>query len=339
MKNNLAMLLAAGLLLLGSARAQQLTHAEYFFDTDPGTGNGSPLSVTAADTLVFNGTVSAAGLADGFHFLHIRAKDSNGRWSLTERRVFFVQTIMPSGPLADAEYFFDMDPGPGNGTALSVTGGDTITFAGMLSAGALSAGFHFLHIRTRSSGGRWSLAERRVFYIEPVTAVPILTGAEYFVDTDPGFGNATPIAVTPGDTLDFTGALAIATTDTGTHVLYIRAVDASNRWSLYEPRNFLISLSAAVNSIPHASQAGLYQNYPNPFSRTTTVEYYLRKPGDVTFYIMDFLGRVVKEIHCPGTTPGMHSIVFDHSLLSEGHYFYKMVAGDFVETKRMILVN
>jgi hypothetical protein len=338
MKNLLVMLLAAGSLLF-SARAQQLTTAEYFFDTDPGVGNGTALSVTPGDTLNFSGTIPATGLADGFHLLHIRAKDSNGKWSLSERRTFLVQTIVPSGQLAEAEYFFDTDPGTGNGTALTVTGGDTISFTGFVPSGSLSPGFHSLIIRTRSADGRWSLYERRVFHIDPVPGViPMLVAAEYFVDTDPGFGSGTPISVTSGDSLDFTGALPVATVDTGSHILYIRAMDAMNRWSLYEPRTFQISLSAGLNNLPHAD-AGLFQNYPNPFSRTTTVEYYLKQPGDVTFYILDYLGRVVKEIRSTGHAPGMHTVTFDHLQLSAGNYFYKMVAGDFVDVKKMTLVN
>jgi hypothetical protein len=57
--------------------------------------------------------------------------------------VFFVRTVIPASPLNAAEYFFDTDPGVGNATALSVTGTDSLLFAGLIPSASLVPVFIF----------------------------------------------------------------------------------------------------------------------------------------------------------------------------------------------------
>src|SRR5882757_362177 len=98
MKRYLFMSVAA-VFLLCRVQAQQLNSAEYFFDTDPGKGSGTSLTVTTGDSILFTGNISSSGLTNGFHFLFIRAKDTNGKWSMFERRMFFVNTVATSAIL------------------------------------------------------------------------------------------------------------------------------------------------------------------------------------------------------------------------------------------------
>lgn len=316
-----------------------LSSAEYFIDTDPGSGNGTALTVTAGDSIMYSGNISSGALPDGFHFLYIRARDANGHWGIKERRMFFTRTIVTVTPLTSAEYFVDTDPGVGNGTALATTGSDSIVFTGNIPTTSLTTGFHFLYIRAKSTGGAWGMHERRMFYINsPPFNPPALTAAEYFVNVDPGFGNATPITVTGADSIVFSGPLAITDTATGFDSLYIRVRDLSGVWSLYEPRGFQITPGAYVHEID-GKNAALYQNYPNPFSNSTVIEFYLARGSDVNIYITDFTGRVVKTILYKDLSPGKHSMTLDDDELSEGYYFYRMVAGNFADTKQMILIK
>jgi hypothetical protein len=78
------------------------------------------------------------------------------------------------------------------------------------------------------------------------------------VNIDPGFGNATPIPVVGGDSINFNGVLALTDTASGFDSLYIRVKDASGVWSLYEPRGFQIAPDAYVQEIPAGSQATLF---------------------------------------------------------------------------------
>src|SRR5882724_8766395 len=107
--------LLAAILLFGYSKAQQLSAAEYFFDTDPGVGNGTALTVITGDSILFSGNIATVGLPVGFHFLYVRSKDVNNIWSLSERRLFYIAPVTTSATLVGSEYFFDTDPGIGNG--------------------------------------------------------------------------------------------------------------------------------------------------------------------------------------------------------------------------------
>ena len=113
---------------LGTAWAQTVSRAEYFFDTDPGVGNGTSIAITAGALVEVNAEIDLTGLAAGVHTLFVRTRDSNGRWSLTEGRTFLIQAtpVITTPTITAAEYFLDTDPGSGKGTSLTVTAGGTV---------------------------------------------------------------------------------------------------------------------------------------------------------------------------------------------------------------------
>jgi hypothetical protein len=84
---------------------------------------------------------------------------------------------------------------------------------------------------------------------------------------------------------------------------------------------------------------GLSQNYPNPFNPATKISFSLPKAGNVTLVVYDILGREVATIVNEFTTAGNHTIDFNASNLSSGVYLYKIQAGDFTETKKMMLIK
>jgi len=237
-------LLLAVMLAILPAHAQVITGSEYFFDTDPGVGNGTAVSVTSGDSVILSTTVPTTGLSSGFHKLYFRVQNINGEWSLYEGRTFYIQDALTpnTAQLTEAEYFFDTDPGVGNGTAFTVTPGDSIFFNTTVPTAALSNGFHKLYVRARNATGKWSLYEGRTFYIlnpgNPNTAQ--LTAAEYFYDSDPGVGNGTAITVTAGDSLLINTTLPTTGLGNGFHSLFIRVLNADGKWSLYEGRTFYI---------------------------------------------------------------------------------------------------
>lgn len=136
---------------------QQLSKFEYFFDTDPGLGKGVLITVnkTQVDT---NYVLSVASLSNGLHTFFIRAIDTSGRWSLTSISSFVkysgVDTVLNIDRI---EYYFDKDPGFGNGISLNVTPGNTVSndFNIIIPDNGLES--RTLYIRARDSYGRWSL--------------------------------------------------------------------------------------------------------------------------------------------------------------------------------------
>lgn len=81
------------------------------------------------------------------------------------------------------------------------------------------------------------------------------------------------------------------------------------------------------------------QNYPNPFNAQTTIQYSLAEPSEVTIEIYDLLGRKVETFLDQEQQAGQHQVVWDASKHSSGVYFYRIEAGDIVETKRMVLLK
>jgi|GEM_PF-3752640 len=83
----------------------------------------------------------------------------------------------------------------------------------------------------------------------------------------------------------------------------------------------------------------LLQNYPNPFNASTIIRFGIEKKSDVTLTIYDILGREVTTIINETKQPGSYEVRFDGSELSSGTYFYRLQAGEMVETKRMMLLK
>jgi hypothetical protein len=85
---------------------------------------------------------------------------------------------------------------------------------------------------------------------------------------------------------------------------------------------------------------GLSQNYPNPFNPTTTINFQIAEPVNVTLTIYNALGaEVAVLINNQFTTPGQHTAQFNASKLASGTYVYRLTAGSFVETRKMILMK
>jgi photosystem II stability/assembly factor-like uncharacterized protein len=107
---------------------------------------------------------------------------------------------------------------------------------------------------------------------------------------------------------------------------------------------FLRRISEVIDSAPDVARtepAGfrLLQNYPNPFNPTTAIEYVLAKSSMVKLSVYDILGREVAVIINENENAGTHEVRFDALALSSGVYFYRLQAGDFVQTHKMLLVR
>ncbi len=83
----------------------------------------------------------------------------------------------------------------------------------------------------------------------------------------------------------------------------------------------------------------LEQNYPNPFNPSTTISYQLPKAEFVTVKIFDTIGNEVKTIVKENKPAGVHEVNFDASQLSSGIYLYRIDAGTFHQSKKMLLVK
>jgi len=83
----------------------------------------------------------------------------------------------------------------------------------------------------------------------------------------------------------------------------------------------------------------LFQNYPNPFNPETAISYQISAISKVSLRIYDLLGREVAMLINEEKTPGYYSGMFNAESLPSGIYFYKLTAGNFSSTKKMILLK
>ncbi len=98
-----------------------------------------------------------------------------------------------------------------------------------------------------------------------------------------------------------------------------------------------IGINVISHNVPNSFK--LYQNYPNPFNPSTTISFGLSKSSNVRLVVTDILGREVAVLVNEPKTAGIHNVSFEASGLSSGIYFYTLRAGDFKETKKMLLVK
>jgi hypothetical protein len=83
----------------------------------------------------------------------------------------------------------------------------------------------------------------------------------------------------------------------------------------------------------------LHQNYPNPFNPSTAIEFALPKASHVTLKIYDLLGNEVATLISEKLLAGKHQHVWEASGLASGVYLYRLQAGEFVQTKKLILLR
>lgn len=83
----------------------------------------------------------------------------------------------------------------------------------------------------------------------------------------------------------------------------------------------------------------LAQNFPNPFNPVTIIKYEVPKISNVKIEVFDLLGRVIKVLVDEQKTAGRYEIKFDASSLASGIYYYRIIANEFVQTKKMMLIK
>jgi gliding motility-associated-like protein len=235
------------LLLINScAFAQTIKRAEYYFDSDPGKGNGTSISVTQGVTIDETHSISVASLGNGTHTLGLRVLDSNGTWSQSTTRTFFIVTpavTVAASSIKKAEYFFDTDPGTGSAKPISISASSNENNSFVIDISSLSSGFHQLCVRYQDDLGRWSLFANRTFYLVAVPTAAnatIIKKAEYFFDADPGRGNGTSLSISATASENNLFAINISSLTPGFHQLAIRYQDDKGHWSMFANRTFYI---------------------------------------------------------------------------------------------------
>ncbi len=83
----------------------------------------------------------------------------------------------------------------------------------------------------------------------------------------------------------------------------------------------------------------LYQNTPNPFNPSTQISFYLPKVSDVRLSVIDLTGRAIATVTEGRFDPGDYTVVFDASSLASGVYFYRLQAGVFQQSRKLMVLK
>lgn len=102
---------------------------------------------------------------------------------------------------------------------------------------------------------------------------------------------------------------------------------------------FDVATSIADDSYATLPEVVSLKNYPNPFNAQTVIKYDISKASAVTITIYDMLGRPVALLVDDYQQAGRHQITWDAKKSASGLYFYKLNAGDLVETGKMLLIK
>ncbi|HEX9825682.1 MAG TPA: putative metal-binding motif-containing protein, partial [Flavobacteriaceae bacterium] len=231
----------------------QITNAEYYVDTDPGVGNGTPLTMSG-NTIDQNYSIPTTGLSEGIHKLYVRVQDADGDWNVYDKNIFYINpNNSNTANIAAAEYFIDTDPGVGNGTALAMSG-NVIDQNYSVPTTGLSDGIHKLYVRIINDDGTWSIYDKNVFYVNPNNSnTANIAAAEYFIDTDPGVGNGTALAMS-GNVIDQNYSVPTTGLSDGIHKLYVRIINDDGTWSIYDKNVFYVNQNNSNSALITAAE-------------------------------------------------------------------------------------
>lgn len=224
-----------------------LVAMEYFFDDEPGFGNGTPVSNFSPgnNSIDIVDSFPTDTLSVGFHNITVRTQDDQGNWSLLYSKPLYVSHADHTAiqEIKAAEYFFDSDPGIGNGTPLTIgTGLTQIDQFDNLDISSLSDGFHTITYRVQDSNDNWSISAAKPFHINK-TDVDILSeiiAGEYYIDQDPGIGQAAAIDFEDKLIIDSLLEVDVSTLEKGFHTIGYRVLDVDSNWSIARTRSFHI---------------------------------------------------------------------------------------------------
>ena len=248
MKNILSLVITLLLFSVGSASGSTtITGAEYYFDSDPGEGNGQALNVDVKNCYFgiscasINQQVALPNsLVVGYHWLYIRMKNQVNIWGIAQKHLI---KVTGEKYVAAAEYFFDTDPGAGNGLPLMVENGGWKLAE--INTSSLVAGPHQVFVRMKDSENNWGPARQHTIEISfPKTITT--QGAEYFIGSDPGLGQGTALAFEGGV---YTSALKTTGMKLGTDTLSVRLMDSESRWGPTQQVQFIVHDPAAQTAI------------------------------------------------------------------------------------------
>ncbi|MBN8570329.1 MAG: T9SS type A sorting domain-containing protein [Ignavibacteria bacterium] len=266
---------------------------------------------TAPGTLATFGT-SQVQLATGVNrYMYRPFRYANTEW---------IVYTEGDAPTTEIKCIISSDGGTTYGAPITISQGTTSNypwFAGGISPNGAFIGIDMFFIKD-STG----TSNDRVLYTGSQVSSPGFGGTRTPISNfGPVAGNYPPTAVELGNS------------DVGIAWVGQNGVNRNVYWDRYD------YLTGIQQNAIVAETYDLKQNYPNPFNPSTTISFSLPKSDFVSLKIFDVSGKEVTELVNKNLTQGSYDVKFDASGLTSGVYFYKLITGNFVSTKKMMLIK
>jgi len=115
---------------------------------------------------------------------------------------------------------------------------------------------------------------------------------------------------------------------------------SGDQWNWAVGKRLVVATPTAVeNEWQSPREFGLVQNFPNPFNPATTIRYSIPKSTQVILKVYDAGGREIATLVDESQQPGAHQVKWNSEGLPSGIYFYRILAGNYADTKKMILLK
>lgn len=123
--------------------------------------------------------------------------------------------------------------------------------------------------------------------------------------------------------------------------IYVCGISFGDSITDYDIATIKYSQSVGIEPVSSSIPEGftLYQNYPNPFNPNTTILFDIVRSGFTELKIYDINGRLVSNPVSEYLSPGKYNIPFNAAGMSSGIYYYRVISGQFTQTKKMILLK
>jgi hypothetical protein len=161
----------------------------------------------------------------------------------------------------------------------------------------------------------------------------ILHGDTFAKDTSGWNGSGTPPASYYAALWEKTGTMTLDQMQEGTQAL-------ANLWySAWVDAGLITPTGVAPPVVSRPTDLHLRQNYPNPFNATTTISYMLPVGGTVSISVFSLDGKLVRTLVDENQSAGEHVVHFSGSDLSSGVYLYRLRLGQFVQTRKLVMLK
>jgi hypothetical protein len=117
------------------------------------------------------------------------------------------------------------------------------------------------------------------------------------------------------------------------------ASNTVSRYIYFDPRRPEKSVQEEVAATQLPTEFSLYQNYPNPFNPVTNIRFALPQEGFTTLKVYNMLGQEVANLMNEDLVAGTYEVQFDGTKLASGTYIYRLTSGNYMETKKFILMK